>query len=69
MQPPAISYGHYKSGRKSNHSTVVDTEVNKSIIAQERHVVTPPTVILFLPLMAILKMLAQPKNVPNMKSQ
>ena len=46
MQPPAISYGHYKSGRKSNHSTVVDTEVNKSVIAQERHVVTPPSMVL-----------------------
>ena len=46
MQPPAISYGHYKSGRKSNHSAVVDTEVNKSVIAQERHVVTPPSMVL-----------------------
>ena len=40
MQPPAISYGHYKSGRKSNHGAVVATEVNKPVTAEERHVVT-----------------------------
>jgi len=40
MQPPAISYGHYKSGRKSNHGVVVDTEVNTSVTTEERHVVT-----------------------------
>ena len=82
MQPPAISYGHYKCGRKSNHSAVVDTEVNKSATTQEGHVVTdsakgrdgtPPSMVLSdchtVSLMAILKMLAQSKDVPNTKSQ